>query len=88
MANSDYDLAERKNGNGTVHSHDQQEADLGVEVSSKLHISMTQIDEGDMYRLGKKQELNVWTTSADDALLADTSSATSTSSLSLASPWS
>lgn len=59
MATSDYDLAEIKNGNGNVHTHDVREQDLGLDAPPKSNISLTQIDAGDMYRLGKKQELNV-----------------------------
>lgn len=63
MATPDYDLAEIKNGNGNVHTHNLRDQDLGLDVAPRSHISLTQIDAGDMYRLGKTQELNVGATS-------------------------
>ena len=43
---------------GQVHTRPLPDDDGGY-GPRKSHISLTQIDEGDMYRLGKKQELNV-----------------------------
>ncbi|MCJ1469212.1 hypothetical protein MMC07_007845 [Pseudocyphellaria aurata] len=58
MATPDYALADIKNGNGNVHTHNLRDHDLGLDVAPRSHISLTQIDAGDMYRLGKTQELN------------------------------
>lgn len=49
---------EMKNGNGNIHTAALPEEDVNY-GAPKSNISLTQIDEGDMYRLGKKQELNV-----------------------------
>lgn len=60
MATSNYHLTEIKNANGNVLTHDVREQDMGVlDAQPKSNISLTQIDAGDMYRLGKTQELNV-----------------------------
>lgn len=59
MATTDYDMGELKNGNGTVHTSALPE-EAAAYGAPKSNISLTQIDEGDMYRLGKTQELNVW----------------------------
>lgn len=67
MATSNYDLADIKNGNGNIHAHDIREQDLGLDVAPKSNISLTQIDAGDMYRLGKTQELNVCSTGMRNA---------------------
>lgn len=89
MEASTYDLAEIKNGNGNVRTRDVREHDLGLDAPPKSHISLTQIDAGDMYRLGKKQELNVCgVLSCSMRAQADGLSATSASSLLWASPWS
>lgn len=73
-------MGELKNGNGTVHT--SALPDEAVYGAPKSNISLTQIDEGDMYRLGKTQELNVWTCPQLQwrrAHPADLSSATSAS---------
>lgn len=51
MTPPDYDLKEINT----------REDDLGVDRPKvKSVVPLTQIDEGDMYRLGKQQDLNVW----------------------------
>ena len=65
MAAAEYDLAELKNGNGTVHTSALPEEAAGY-GAPKSNINLTQIDEGDMYRLGKTQELNVGSYSRSD----------------------
>lgn len=86
MATSKYDLDEIKSANGMVRTHDVTEQDLGVNTPPKPHISLTQIDAGDMYRLGRKQELNVYVLQSAMRAHADRYSATSASSRSWASP--
>lgn len=85
MASQQYTLAEIKNGNGNVHTHDLPDHELGIDAP-KSHISLTKIDESDMYRLGKKQELNVCDTVLP-ALITDPASAISASSRLWDSPW-
>ena len=86
MASQQYSLDEIKNGNGNVHTHDLPDHELGNDAP-KSHISLTKIDESDMYRLGKKQELNVCNNLEIPALITDTASATSASSRLWDSPW-
>lgn len=51
MARPDYDLKEINT----------REEELGVdEPKVKSVVPLTQVDESDMYRLGKQQDLNVW----------------------------
>ena len=88
MATSKYDLDEIKDANGMVRTHDVTEQDLGLNTPPKSHISLTQIDAGDMYRLGRKQELNVCVLQSATRAQADRFSATSASSRSWASPLS
>lgn len=59
---SEYALQGMRPGNANAQEHVHTSAlpekhdDYGVQ---KSHITLTQIDEGDMYRLGRQQELNV-----------------------------
>lgn len=61
---SEYALADIQNGNGKAEEHvhttavPAREAYVGYDAP-KSHIPLSQIDEGDMYRLGRQQELNV-----------------------------
>lgn len=51
MTPPDYDLKEINT----------REEDLGVDGPKvKSVVPLTQVDESDMYRLGKQQDLNVW----------------------------
>lgn len=63
MTTSDYNFAEIKTGDVNVHTHDARERDLALDAPLTPSISLTQIDASDMYRLGKRQELNVCGTS-------------------------
>ncbi len=54
-----HDMKEMNVNDGARQTHDLREEDLGVPGMRKSNIPLTQIDEGDMYRLGKEQELNV-----------------------------
>lgn len=58
MAATEYNLGELKNGSSTIHTTSTPDEGIGY-GESKPNITLTQIDEGDMYRLGKTQELNV-----------------------------
>lgn len=68
MAGPQYNLAELKNGNGNVQTYARPDDEQGIDAP-KSHTSLTKIDETDMYRLGKKQELNVCNTAVLVALV-------------------